>query len=174
MKLEELLLNATVEGLNELLGVEIQENQINFKRTLRDFKGDITLLTVPITSLSKKSPEETGEILGAYLLKNTHEVVGFNVIKGFLNLEISDTYWLNFLKSIIGKADYGIAQEKTGKTIMIEYSQPNTNKPLHLGHLRNNMLWYSLANILKANGHKVIMTNIINDRGIHICKSMLA
>lgn len=174
MKLEALLLNATIKGLKDLFDVQVQEKQINFQKTRKDFKGDITLLTFPFTSLSRKSPEETGELLGAYFVKNIDEVANYNVIKGFLNLDISDSYWLNFLKSIIEKENYGIATPKSGKTIMIEYSQPNTNKPLHLGHLRNNMLGYSLANILKANGHKVIMANIINDRGIHICKSMLA
>ncbi|HIN39501.1 MAG TPA: arginine--tRNA ligase, partial [Flavobacteriales bacterium] len=174
MKLEALLLNATIKGLKGLFDVQVPEKQINFQKTRKDFKGDITLLTFPFASLSRKSPEETGEILGAYFVKNIDEVASFNVIKGFLNLEISDSYWLNFLKSIFERENYGIATPKSGKTIMIEYSQPNTNKPLHLGHLRNNMLGYSLANILKANGHKVIMANIINDRGIHICKSMLA
>jgi len=174
MKIEKVLFQAITIGLKDLYGIEIHKEQIKFEKTRSDFEGDITLLTFPFTQMAKSSPEDIGKKLGEFLINNSSEVTGYNVIKGFLNLEISDLHWLTTFKSILKNEDFGFNQIHSGKTIMIEYSQPNTNKPLHLGHLRNNMLGYSIANILKANGHKVIMANIINDRGIHICKSMLA
>ncbi|MBL4656734.1 MAG: arginine--tRNA ligase, partial [Flavobacteriales bacterium] len=174
MELEKIIQDTASEGLKKLFEAAIAGDKIILQKTRKDFEGDITILTFPFTSLSKKSPEETGELLGQYMEANCDLVDEFNVVKGFLNLSISDDYWVSFLGNLTKLDAYGLAEEASGKTVMVEYSQPNTNKPLHLGHLRNNMLGFSLANILKANGHKVIMANIINDRGIHICKSMLA
>ena len=174
MELEKILQEKASEGLNNLFTATYRSDKINLQKTRKDFEGDVTILTFPFTSLSKKSPEETGELLGEFLVANSEVVDRYNVVKGFLNLQISDSYWVQLLSDISKLESYGPARQPSGKTIMVEYSQPNTNKPLHLGHLRNNMLGFSLSNILKANGHKVIMANIINDRGIHICKSMLA
>jgi len=174
MELERVIQNITREGLEQLFNTKLSTDKINLQKTKKDFDGDVTVLTFPFTSFSKKSPEETGEMLGKYLLKHCEEVADFNTVKGFLNLTITDDYWVAFLSNISKEDTYGHADEASGKIIMVEYSQPNTNKPLHLGHLRNNMLGFSLSNILKANGHEIIMANIINDRGIHICKSMLA
>jgi arginyl-tRNA synthetase len=174
MELEKIVQKTASEGLKNLFDVAFPEDKINLQKTRKDFDGDITVLTFPFISFSKKSPEETGEMLGKYLLKHCDQVADFNTVKGFLNLVITDDYWVAFLANIAKEVNYGYVSEPSGKIIMVEYSQPNTNKPLHLGHLRNNMLGYSLSNILKANGHEVIMANIINDRGIHICKSMLA
>jgi arginyl-tRNA synthetase len=174
MELERAVQNIAREGLEHLFNAKVSAEKINLQKTKKDFDGELTVLTFPFTSFSKKSPEETGEMLGKYLLKHCEEVADFNIVKGFLNLTITDDYWVSFLSNIAKEDTYGHADEASGKIIMVEYSQPNTNKPLHLGHLRNNMLGFSLSNILKANGHEVIMANIINDRGIHICKSMLA
>ena len=174
MELEKIVQKTASEGLKNLFDAAFPEDKINLQKTRKDFDGDVTVLTFPFTSFSKKSPEETGEMLGKYLLKHCDQVADFNTVKGFLNLVIADDYWVAFLANIAKEDNYGHVSEPSGKIIMVEYSQPNTNKPLHLGHLRNNMLGYSLSNILKANGHEVIMANIINDRGIHICKSMLA
>jgi len=174
MELTKVIQDTTSTGLQKLFDASIPADKINLQKTRKDFSGDVTVLTFPYTSMSKKSPEETGELLGNYLVENCDLVSGFNTVKGFLNLEITDAHWVNFLSEVSKIDTYGLNAGPSGKTVMIEYSQPNTNKPLHLGHLRNNMLGFSLANILKANGHEVIMANIINDRGIHICKSMLA
>jgi len=152
---------------------EISDNLIQLQKTKSDFEGDVTLVVFPLLRITKKNPEESGEVIGKFLTQELDFVQGFNVVKGFLNLEISTFYWLNQFKSILGNPNYGFL-EKTNKTFIVEYSSPNTNKPLHLGHLRNIFLGFSVANILKANGHEVVKTQIINDRGIHICKSMLA
>ena len=130
-------------------------------------------ISFPFLKASKKGPEQTAEDLGAYLQENIKEVESFNVVKGFLNFSISADYWVGVFNQITATENYGF-QTDSGKMIMVEYCSPNTDKPLHLGHLRNNFLGYSVANILKANGHKVVKTQIINDRGIHICKSMIA
>jgi arginyl-tRNA synthetase len=158
----------------------ITEAQIVFQKTRKEFKGDFTLVTFPWVKLSKKSPETLGGELGQYLKEHNNLVSDFNVVKGFLNISLSDEFWLEYFNNVLknSKHDSEIYKvnnhEANSRSIMIEYSSPNTNKPLHLGHLRNNLLGYSVANILEANGHKVIKTNLINDRGIHICKSMLA
>ena len=144
-------------------------NEFNLQETRKEFDGQITVVTFPITRYSKKSPEVTGEELGAYLQNVVPEVAAFNVIKGFLNLSISDSYWINSLEQA---GNYH--SMSNGKKVMVEYSSPNTNKPLHLGHVRNNLLGYSVAEILAASGYEVIKANLVNDRGIHICKSMLA
>jgi len=159
---------------NELFGQEISESQIQFQKTRKDVEGDLTLVTFPFVKMMKTSPEKAGEKIGEFLQKHLSELDSFNVIKGFLNIILKSEYWLEQLKIFHKNESFGLAPNPSGETYMVEYSSPNTNKPLHLGHLRNNFLGYSVAEILKANGHKVIKTQIINDRGIHICKSMLA
>lgn len=152
---------------------DVSGNLIQLQKTKSDFEGDITLVVFPLVRISKKSPEETAKLIGEFLTNELSFVEGFNVVKGFLNLEISTSYWLSEFHKILNTPNYGV-REKSNKTYIVEYSSPNTNKPLHLGHLRNIFLGFSVANILAANGHDVVKTQIINDRGIHICKSMLA
>jgi len=155
-------------------GEEINASQIQLQKTRKDFRGDVTLVAFPFAKLLKKSPADTAQELGVLLQNAIEEVAGFNVVQGFLNIEINAKYWVDQLHTMSSVADFGTVQTLTGKTFMVEYSSPNTNKPLHLGHLRNIFLGDSVAKILQAAGHKVIRTQIINDRGIHICKSMLA
>ena len=160
-------------ALNQLYGLNNQV--VSFQKTRKEFEGDFTLVTFPYTKLTKKNPEQLGLELGEFLQNNNHDVAAFNVVKGFLNISLSRQFWLSYFNSIKNKINIGYkAVNSSGKTIMLEFSSPNTNKPLHLGHVRNNLLGYSVAEILKANGHHVIKANLINDRGIHICKSMLA
>ena len=147
---------------------------VEFQSTRKDFKGDITVVTFPMLRQVKMSPIVLGEQLGQYLVENSEEVVGFNVVKGFLNLVLSDIYYIEIFRTLNSDSNYGFSSPGTKGAVMVEYSSPNTNKPLHLGHIRNNLMGYSVAQILKAAGHKVYKTQIINDRGIHICKSMLA
>ncbi|MCO6499171.1 MAG: arginine--tRNA ligase [Vicingus serpentipes] len=172
--MEHKLIKKVVEGIKHLYGEELSEQQVQVQKTRKDFDGDLTVVVFPFLKVSKKSPEQTGEDLGKYIVENLEDVVDFNVVKGFLNFSISAAYWLEVFKQISATKKYGFATPNSKGTIMVEYSSPNTNKPLHLGHLRNNFLGYSVAEILKANGHRVVKTQIINDRGIHICKSMLA
>lgn len=172
MNLEMLLGNAVIDAVKELYGETINMQQISFNETKREFAGDITLVVFPFTRTSKKSPEQTAEDLGTYLQKNLAFVAGFNVIKGFLNIEISNSYWLNFFEDNAQNADFGKGNLKG--TTVLEYCGPNTNKPLHLGHIRNMLLGYSTASLLQFAGKKVHKVNIYNDRGIAICKSMLA
>jgi arginyl-tRNA synthetase len=155
-------------------GEEITSSQIQLQKTRKDFKGDVTLVAFPFAKLLKKSPADTAQELGTLLSLAIEEIAGFNVVQGFLNIEIDAKYWVDQLRSMASAADFGTVKTPSGKTFMVEYSSPNTNKPLHLGHLRNIFLGDSVAKILKAAGNKVIRTQIINDRGIHICKSMLA
>ena len=171
--MEKILFNKVVEGLKHLYDADVDEKQIQIQQTRKDFAGDLTVIVFPFLKASKKGPEQTAEDLGAYIKENTKEVEAFNVVKGFLNFSISADYWIAVFNKISSTNNYGHSVD-SGKTVMVEYCSPNTNKPLHLGHLRNNFLGFSVANILKANGHKVIKTQIINDRGIHICKSMIA
>ena len=152
----------------------LQLESVEYQATRKDFEGDITVLTFPMLRVVKMNPEELGKQLGHYLVQNSEQVIGFNVLKGFLNLILSDAYYLDVFKTIQSNPNYGFKNSENTAAIMVEYSSPNTNKPLHLGHIRNNLLGYSVAQILKAAGHKVYKTQIINDRGIHICKSMLA
>ncbi len=176
MQLIDNILNKSVsESIKFLYGQSADTRLIQLQKTRREFEGDITLVVFPLLKISRKSPDETSTDIGKYLKENVPEVVRFNVVKGFLNLVISDTYYLQFLNLASGDSLFGFtATDEDGGVIMVEYSSPNTNKPLHLGHVRNNLLGYSLSKILIAGGKKVVMTNIVNDRGIHICKSMLA
>lgn len=172
--MEQVLTNILLDNANTLFGTEINAGQIQFQKTKKEFKGDLTLVTFPFVKIMKCSPVEAAEKIGAFLKNQVDFVADYNVVNGFLNLEISADFWVSTLKEIDADAQFGIEKADTKPTIMVEYSSPNTNKPLHLGHLRNIFLGYSVSNILKANGHKVVKTQIINDRGIHICKSMLA
>lgn len=158
-----------------LYGVAIAPEQAVLQKTKKEFEGHLTLVVFPFLRISKKSPEQTAQEIGEYLLEHESSVASFNVIKGFLNLTIAGSNWIEMLNAMHGQETYGITHPaEKAPLVMIEYSSPNTNKPLHLGHVRNNLLGYSLSEILKANGNRVIKTNIVNDRGIHICKSMLA
>lgn len=171
--IQEKLIQHTVGAVKVLYGAEMSDTQITLQETRKEFEGQITIVTFPITRFSKKSPEQTGEEIGAYLQQQISEISAFNVIKGFLNVSLSDAYWIAVLNEVIAQPDFGqFGQDE--KAVMVEYASPNTNKPLHLGHVRNVLLGYSVAEILKASGKKVYKTQVINDRGIHICKSMLA
>ncbi len=175
MNIDKIIFDAIKEALVDLYNLEADEKQIQLQNTRKDFEGDITIVVFPFLRFSKKSPEATAEELGKYLLETVNVVESYNVIKGFLNLAIDKKYWLDVLQEAYSEKNYGIefSTEKS-ELAMVEYSSPNTNKPLHLGHIRNNLLGYSISEILKANGKKVVKTNIVNDRGIHICKSMYA
>lgn len=175
MNIENKIVEEVKAILTSLYSTEIADNQIQIGKTKKDFDGDLTLVVFPLLRISKKGPEQTAEEIGNKIIEAENSIVSeFNVVKGFLNLSIKSSVWLNAFNSWLSINQFGYAQEPSDKTLMVEYSSPNTNKPLHLGHLRNNFLGYSVAEILKANGHNVIKTQIINDRGIHICKSMLA
>ncbi len=164
-----------MEGIKVLYGQEVPAAQVQLQKTKKEFEGHLTLVVFPFLRLSRKSPEQTAQEIGAYLQQNEPAVASFNVIKGFLNLTVSSACWIDLLNEIHADTQYGLTKAtETSPLVMIEYSSPNTNKPLHLGHVRNNLLGNALANIVAANGNKVVKTNIVNDRGIHICKSMLA
>ena len=175
MKIEEQITVAALAAVKELYGTEVPEKMIQLQKTRSDFEGNLTLVTFPLLKTSHKKPEDTAQDLGEYLKKNCKAVADFNVVKGFLNLVIAQAAWTGLLNDINADEKFG-EKRVTGESplVMIEYSSPNTNKPLHLGHVRNNLLGWSLAQIMEANGNKVVKTNIVNDRGIHICKSMLA
>ena len=163
------------KAISDLYAQEVESSQIQLQKTKKEFKGHITLVVFPLLKISGKNPEQTAMEIGNYLIEKESSISEFNVIKGFLNLTIAPVYWINLLNDINTVPEYGIRKaDKNAPLVMIEYSSPNTNKPLHLGHIRNNLLGYSLAEIMKANGYNVVKTNIVNDRGIHICKSMLA
>lgn len=175
MVIEQQITSAIQDSIQKLYGSEITGDQVQLQKTKKEFKGHLTLVVFPFLRISKKSPEATAQEIGEYLLANEPAVSGFNVIKGFLNLTIASYCWIGLLNEVNGQSGYGHSTATdSSPLVMIEYSSPNTNKPLHLGHIRNNLLGFSLAEILKANGKKVVKTNIVNDRGIHICKSMLA
>ena len=166
---------AAQAAVKALYGEEVPEKMVQLQKTRSEFEGSLTLVVFPFVKMAKKSPEQTAQELGEYLVANCDAISKFNVVKGFLNLSISDEAWLNLLVEIDNNDHYGEkAANEDSPLVMIEYSSPNTNKPLHLGHVRNNLLGWSLAQIMQANGNKVVKTNIVNDRGIHICKSMLA
>ena len=173
MELEKSLSQLVLDSIKSLYSQDVELKSVQFQKTKKEFEGDITLVTFPLVRISKQSPEQTGEKIGAYLVEHSPIVEGFNTVKGFLNLVISASYFITEFNTVIQTENFGFFP-KNGELYMVEYSSPNTNKPLHLGHLRNNFLGYSVAEILKANGYDVVKTQIINDRGIHICKSMLA
>jgi arginyl-tRNA synthetase len=173
--IEDILSAQIKNAIKQLYGFECSPEQIQLQKTRREFEGDITMVVFPLLKISRKSPDATATDVGTYLQENCQEIIKFNVIKGFLNLVVSDGYYLRYLNNKAVNNNYGFTSIVPGaKTIMVEYSSPNTNKPLHLGHIRNNLLGMAVSNILEAGGKKVIKTNIVNDRGIHICKSMLA
>jgi arginyl-tRNA synthetase len=167
------IIAATLKAIKHLYNTDIAASDINLQETRKEFEGQVTIVTFPFTRFSKKSPEQTGIEIGAYLQSELVEVAGFNVIKGFLNISLADGFWLNKLHNQILPVDFAVFKPN-GQKVMVEYSSPNTNKPLHLGHVRNNLLGFSVAEILAAAGYEVIKSNLVNDRGIHICKSMLA
>ena len=175
MKIESIISNSVIEAVKALYGQEVAPKMVQIQKTKQEFEGNLTLVVFPFLKISKKKPEDTAQEIGQYLQDNCSAVATFNVVKGFLNLVIAQSAWLQLLADIDADAKYGERKaDENSPLVMIEYSSPNTNKPLHLGHVRNNLLGWSLAKIMEANGNKVVKTNIVNDRGIHICKSMLA
>ncbi|MBR7030349.1 MAG: arginine--tRNA ligase [Prevotella sp.] len=175
MNIEALISKAAGEAVKALYGMEASEKMLQLQKTRSEFEGNLTLVVFPFVKAAKKSPEQTAQEIGEYLVQNCSAIEKFNVVKGFLNLSIGDGAWVQLLEAIDKDSNFGMKQATDDSPlVMIEYSSPNTNKPLHLGHVRNNLLGWSLAQIMEANGNKVVKTNIVNDRGIHICKSMLA
>jgi arginyl-tRNA synthetase len=175
MQAEDIIIQASKDAIEKIYGVIPNSLLIQVQKTNRDFDGDFTLVVFPLLRLSKKKPEETANEIGEYITKNYSEIKSFNVIKGFLNISLSLDFWCRSMNEISQTPDFGFVKpESSGKSIMVEFSSPNTNKPLHLGHIRNNLLGFSVSRILQANGNNVLKVNLVNDRGIHICKSMLA
>ena len=175
MNIESQITQTAIEAVKQLYGQEVSADSLQPQKTKSNFQGNLTLVVFPLLKVSKKKPEETAEEIGAYLKEHCNAVADYNVVKGFLNLTISTEAWIGLLNDINAQPHFGERQPTADSPlVMVEYSSPNTNKPLHLGHVRNNLLGWSLAKIMEANGNKVIKTNIVNDRGIHICKSMLA
>ncbi len=167
------ILEAAVRAVKTLFAADITVESLSLQQTRKEFEGEVTIVVFPLTKFSKKSPEQTGMAIGEFLVQEAEAVESFNVIKGFLNLSLKNSYWIDVFYQTINQPNFGFFPSN-GKKVMVEYSSPNTNKPLHLGHVRNNLLGYSIAEILKATGYEVIKANLVNDRGIHICKSMLA
>ena len=175
MKVEDKLTASIIEGVKALYGQDVPAKMVQLQKTKKEFEGHLTLVVFPFLKMSKKSPEQTAQEIGEYLQQHEPAIANFNVIKGFLNLTIASDVWIELLNKIHADQQWGIQEAAAdAPLVMIEYSSPNTNKPLHLGHVRNNLLGNALANVMAANGNKVVKTNIVNDRGIHICKSMLA
>ena len=175
MKIEDQITAAALAAIKELYGTEVPESMVQLQKTRTNFEGNLTLVTFPLLKTSKKNPEQTGEEIGKYLVEHCRAIAAYNVVKGFLNLVIAPAAWVGLLNDINTDEHFGEkAVTDNSPLAMVEYSSPNTNKPLHLGHVRNNLLGWSLSQIMEANGYKVVKTNIVNDRGIHICKSMLA
>ncbi|MBO4826672.1 MAG: arginine--tRNA ligase [Prevotella sp.] len=175
MKIENMINNAVIQAVKSLYGQEVPEKMVQVQKTRSEFEGNLTLVVFPFVKMARKSPEQTAQEIGQWLTEHCEAVERFNVVKGFLNMVIAPKAWLSLLTDIDGNEHYGMKQAKDDSPlVMIEYSSPNTNKPLHLGHVRNNLLGWALAQIMQANGNRVVKTNIVNDRGIHICKSMLA
>ena len=175
MKIENMIADAVKKAVKSLYGQEVPDKMVQVQKTRSEFEGNLTLVVFPFVKMARKSPEQTAQELGSYLVENCDAVERFNVVKGFLNMVIAPAAWLSLLADIDADEHYGMKQATDDSPlVMIEYSSPNTNKPLHLGHVRNNLLGWSLAQIMQANGNRVVKTNIVNDRGIHICKSMLA
>lgn len=175
MSIEGKICSSVIKAVKELYGADVSEKMVQIQKTKREFEGNLTLVVFPFLKTSRKKPEDTAQEIGEYLKANDENIASFNVVKGFLNLVIAPAAWIGLLNNINADEKYGEKQAgEDSPLVMIEYSSPNTNKPLHLGHVRNNLLGWSLAQIMQANGNKVVKTNIVNDRGIHICKSMLA
>ncbi|OFX86388.1 MAG: arginine--tRNA ligase [Bacteroidetes bacterium GWF2_33_16] len=175
MSIELQLKNKVLEAIQQMYGQSVDSENIQIQKTRKDFDGDFTLVVFPLLRISKKPPEQTATEIGEYLKKNIDDISEFNVIKGFLNLTLNTCFWISFLNSVGQKKDFGyITDKEKPNTVLVEYSSPNTNKPLHLGHIRNNLLGYSVAKIIASQGDNVFKVNLVNDRGIHICKSMLA
>ena len=176
MEIANKISSAVVDGVKELYGQDIVQESVQLQETRPEFEGNITLVVFPYLKMSRKRTEDTAQEIGEYLVKTVPDVVArFNVVKGFLNLVISPAQWIGLLEDINSQEHFGFTKStESSPLVMIEYSSPNTNKPLHLGHVRNNLLGWALANVMEANGNRVVKTNIVNDRGIHICKSMLA
>ena len=175
MSIENKICSSVIKAVKELYGADVPEKMVQLQKTKREFEGNLTLVVFPFLKTSRKKPEDTAQEIGEWLKANDGNIATFNVVKGFLNLVIAPAAWIGLLNDINADAHYGERQAtEDSPLVMIEYSSPNTNKPLHLGHVRNNLLGWSLAQIMQANGNKVVKTNIVNDRGIHICKSMLA
>ena len=175
MTIEQLLIQSITDAVKYLYGADVACENIQLQKTKKEFEGHLTLVVFPFLRISRKSPEQTAQEIGEYLRQHESGIANFNVIKGFLNLTVAAHQWVKLLNEIHGTQQYGTQPvTEQSQLVMIEYSSPNTNKPLHLGHIRNNLLGFSLSEIMKANGYKVVRTNIVNDRGIHICKSMLA
>jgi len=174
-RIDQIIRSLTVKAVNETWSIPILENQVQVQKTRKEFEGDFTVVVFPLLRYSKRSPEETGMALGHYLIDHSETISEFNVIKGFLNLVISQRYWKEFLDGDLRSSRYGIKEvDKESPRVMIEFSSPNTNKPLHLGHIRNNLLGHAVSKIMQASGREVKKVNLVNDRGIHICKSMLS
>jgi len=171
--IQQTLTEQTVRAAREIYGADIPSGQVTVQETRRDFEGQLTIVTFPLTRFSGKSPEQTGTDIGDFLQRRMPEIAAFNVVKGFLNISLADAYWVSLLNEELLADGFGLFP-KNGKKVMVEYSSPNTNKPLHLGHVRNILLGHSVSEILKAAGYEVVKANLVNDRGIHICKSMLA
>ncbi len=174
MTMEDLLIDFTTKAIELIYGQVVSRDTVAIQKTRKEFEGDFTIVVFPFTKFSRKSPEQTAEDIGKYLKSMVKQIHSYNIIKGFLNLSLKNSYWVEFLKEVTAIEDYGYIKIDSTSPVVIEYSSPNTNKPLHLGHIRNNLLGWSIAEILKANGKNVIKVNLVNDRGIHICKSMLA
>jgi arginyl-tRNA synthetase len=172
--IEQLLVKTLLKAINKLYNQEISDNLAQIQKTRPEFNGDYTIVVFPLLRTSKKGPEDTANELGAYFVENLVEVVEYNIIKGFLNLTISNSYWIEFYKTNVYNNDFGQHPKLNNRPVVVEYSSPNTNKPLHLGHIRNNLLGWSVSSILQNGGYNVAKVNLVNDRGIHICKSMLA
>ena len=174
MMIEKLLQEKTSEAISKLYDQLVAPESIAVEKTKKEISGDFTVVVFSLSRISRKSPEITAQEIGNFLVANLDFVLECNVIKGFLNLTLKDEYWIAFLDQNLNDPAFGMKVSEDGHPVLLEYSSPNTNKPLHLGHIRNNLLGFSLARILEANGHKVVKLNLVNDRGIHICKSMLA
>ena len=175
MSIEAKITQAVITAVKELYGADTDAKTVQLQKTKKEFEGDLTVVVFPFAKAARKGPEQVANEIGEYLKANEPLITAFNVIKGFLNLSIAQNYWLQTLAAINANDTFGTASAtEESPLVMIEYSSPNTNKPLHLGHIRNNLLGFSLGEIVKANGQKLVKTNIVNDRGIHICKSMLA
>ena len=174
MTIETTIKNLILQSFSSLYNETVKQEDIKLELTNKDHTGDFTFVVFPFLRISKQKPEETATNIGNFIKSNCSDIANFNVIKGFLNFELSTGYWLNFLKQNFSNTDFGRVSDGAGKKVMVEYSSPNTNKPLHLGHVRNNLLGFSVSQILQFAGYEVVKANLINDRGIHICKSMLA